>query len=183
MSGLPDVGLLTAPASIGAMRIGSNVLVVPPGAVVAGHNHQGVLVHAQCVHRIQNAADHRVHLGHVIAIQTGARFALVLRERNPRRVRRGHGEVEEERLLLVLCALVQNFDCLIGERGQHLRDVEVRGAQARPPVVAVRCIRAGFMNRRQLYRVLVFKIEVRLHIERRGNPEVIIESVRVRSRR
>ena len=78
------------------------VLPPRPGPIVAGEEHQRLLVQFQLFQAIENLTNAPIQLGHDIAIQSGAGAAVKVGRRRQRLMRHGVGQVQEERAALVV---------------------------------------------------------------------------------
>ena len=177
VSGIPDVGLLALPVGVGAMREPLLVFRLPVGSVVAGENHQRVVRQPGLVQCAEHPPQCVVHLRHEIAVDSRFGFALEFRLGNPGRVWRRQCQIQEEGLGRLGRELLDQPDRPVGERWQDILDMEVRSDPAASPEHSARRILAVGVRRRLLHRMIVLDVEIRIHVERGGNTEVVVETV------
>ena len=180
MAALVDVGLLAAECSVRAVPGLLDVRFDPVGAVVAREHDQGVRGEGEGVESVEQPADAGVDLGHEVAVDAGSARAFELRQRHPGRVGRGQRQVEEEGTAVVgRRPLLQVSRSAIEENRSHLEEVEAGGDVAGAPVAATAVTphRAVFDRPGgSLDHALVLDVEVRLHVEGGGDPEVVLEA-------
>ena len=97
---------------------------VQPRAVVAGEDHDGVLIDALVLKRLEHGTDGAIDIGHSIGIRSSA-LAFEFRRGTERGVRHRGREVEEEGLVLAGALLNEAYRTQALHRGQrvHVRPV------------------------------------------------------------
>ena len=84
MTALPDVGLLAAQVTVGAVSVLGDVVGLPVCAVVAGEDDQRIIGQFAVVEFLQNLADTPIDLRCEIAVRAGFALALEFSRRQPR---------------------------------------------------------------------------------------------------
>ena len=137
--------------------------------------------------RIDHLSNDAVDLGNEVSVVSGAARTLELRVRKPRRVRRRQGKVQKKRPFGAICRQLRDpIDGALGQRRQNRLVVESFGdfalAPEPRPTAATAC--AGFDQsaRQGVNGAPVFDIQVRFHVQRRRNPEKVVEAHFVRTR-
>ena len=97
-------------------------------------------------------------------------------------MRSRHRVIEEERLLRSCGPLFEDRDCLIRKSRQNLGHLEAGRDGAGPVEHSSRFGLAAGLRRRFLHRVVVLEVEIRVHVQRGRNAEVVVEAVVCRIR-
>ena len=180
MAALEGVGLPAPPVDVEmhARRVELREVRLGRGAVVAGENDHRVAGLAGVVQRLQKFADSPVGFHEKIGVVADVGFALEAFARCDRRVRRGHGEVEEERLLVSLAA-ADILGAALGVLGQHGGEIPVRHRRS-----------GGDADHRALFHLCGgFTEQTIVFVPRVGRPvgyviaEIVVKAVTVRPAR
>ena len=188
MAAFPDVGPGPAPGSVGPVTadpVGLNerivdmvrlavTVAVHVGAVVRREDHQRVVARPDPIHGREHLPDGIVHLRHEVAVLAESGPAAKARVRLCRLVRRGQRQVEEEGIRGPRRP-VDEADRLLDQPVEHLVDDEVVGPRPGPDEVRERHRR--LLVSPQSGEPVVADVDVRGHVERRADPEVLLEAV------
>ena len=139
-------------------------------AVVAGEDHQRVVGNPVLLQRGHDFADAGVRLHDKVGIGTDAAFRFPFLYRHDRRVRRGQGQVDEERVPFLRFSRVR-MDVLNGlarQRRQNIYGLKIRSCCSRPS--------PRFLGRGRLRETIVLDEGERGHIQGGGNAVVGVET-------
>ena len=120
------------------------------------------------VERLQHFANDPVGFHQEIAVLADVGFALPRLRRNDRRVRTAQRQVEEKRLVTLLGPGVDERAGLAGKVAQAIYRLEILRARAGPVE------RLG--HRRPGGRLVVLQVNIRKHVERRGDDERFVKA-------